>query len=563
MALTLKNYTKELSKELLQLAEKNAVRECDESEAGQFIAYVDEGSNSFDVSVIVLPGEKIGKSTCDCGSNINFCRHKVALVNHLANNQKLKSTVKLKKKESATESLMDGVEFGMLKEWVTSLIQRNKDIELAFVHHFSAKNKQYNTGDVVKLIKDAIKATGCNKKNIDASQLKKLVDLWAEVLQPVIDYYHLGVVDEKAFQNLHTMLEYCYQFQSGINSTSVRIPKYIETVLKNSENALNILQSDKAWYLAVGFFIGHVFEGANNVRAHYLLHLQNIISAGSQERRETLIDLLANQYKNINPELLFNGAAYTKIIFGLIETYSLFPKYYKTIKPIRFDNEFNQKLIRLLIENNHIDLAGKYCREQIKLNYREEYNIIYLTLLKEIYTAQGDEANLAGVLTQLFPLEYNFNDYIFIIDRLPADEQKAWRTRILKNARQGSHRVNSEAMVFCFKLMDHEKNYKKMIDYIDSDTPYSIVLKYFEPMVAANKTRFLDILSRKSDNVWLLSGIRKKDGDDCFPELFDLAKKYYGAEYLIMVIKQIETGSRYYNTLNRFFTYIKQQLSTL
>ncbi|MDB5148025.1 MAG: hypothetical protein JWQ57_2045 [Mucilaginibacter sp.] len=560
MALTLKNYTKELPKELLQLAEKNAVRECDEIEAGRFIAYVDEGSNSFDVSVIVLPGDKIGKSACDCGCNINFCRHKVALVSHLAKDQKLKSTVKLKKKESAAESLMDSVEFSMLKEWVTSLIQKNKDIELAFVHHFSAKNKQYNAEDVVKLIKDAIKATGCNKKNIDASQLKKLVDLWAEVLQPVVDCYHLGVMDEKAFQNLHTMLEYCYQFQSGINSTSVRIPKYIETVLKNSENALNILQNDGAWYRAAGFFIDHVFEGANNVRIHYLLHLQNIISTSSPERREKLIDLLAGQYKNINPELLFNGAPYTKIIFGLIETHNLFPKYYKIIKPIRFDNGFNQNLIRLLIENNHIELAGQYCREQIKLNYREEYNIIYLTLLKEIYTVQGDEENLAGVLTQLFPLEYNFDDYLFIIDRLPVDEQKAWRTRVLRNAGQASYGVKSEALIFRFKLMDYEKNHKKMIDYIDSDTPYGIILKYFEPMAAANKTRLLDVLSRKSDNVWLLSGIRKKDGDDCFPQLFDLAKKYYGAEYLIMVIKQIETGSRYYTTLNRFFTYIKQQL---
>jgi hypothetical protein len=558
MALTLKNYRKELLKELLQLAEKNAVRECDESEAGRFIAYVDEGSNSFDVSVTILTGEKIGESTCDCGANINFCRHKVALVNHLAKGQKPKNTLKLKKKEGASESLMDGVEFGMLKEWVTGLIQKNKDIELAFVHHFSAKNKQYNAEDVAKLIKDAIKATGCNKKNIDASQVKKLVDLWAEVLQPVIDHYHLGVMDEKTFQNLHTMLESCYQFQFGINTTSVRIGKYIEEVLKNSETPLNNLQNDEAWRRAAGFFINHIFEGANKVRMHYLLHLQNIISTASPEKREHMIGLLADQYKNINPELLFDGAPYTKIIFGLIETYNLFPLYYKIIKPINFDNEFNKKLIGLLIENNHLELAEKYCRRQIKTNYREEYNIPYLKLLKEIYTVQGDEESLAGVLTQLFPYEFNFDDYLFIIGRLQPVEQKKWRTKILTRARNASRGVN-EALVFCFKLMDHEKNYKKMIEYINSDTPYSTILKYFEPMVVADKTRLLNAISRKSDSIWLYTDKRVKE-EETFPELFDLAKKYYGAEYLILAIKQIETGNKYFNTLSRFLNYAKQQL---
>ncbi|PWK70013.1 hypothetical protein LX99_04666 [Mucilaginibacter oryzae] len=556
MELTFKNYTKELPKELLQQAEKNTVRECDENEGGQFIAYVDEGNDSFDVSVTRLPGDKIGDHSCDCGSNLNFCRHKVALINHLAKNKKVKATVKLKKQKSSVEALMEDIDFGMLKEWVANLIQKNKDIELAFVHHFSAGDKEYKPEDVVNLVNDAVKASGCNKKNVDATQIKKLVELWTEVLRPVIDNYLLGVMDEKAFQNLHTMLDHCYQVQSKTNSGSTRIHKYVGTVLKNAEDTVNNLQNDEAWHRAVGFFRDHLFVDKYNIRLHYLIHLQNIINKADEARRQSLIKSLIAQYKRVNTELLGSGL-YTKLIFGFIEANNLFPEYYNVVKPIRFDNEFNEHLIRLLIENNHLETAEKYCREQIKSNFREEYNRLYWGFLKEIYTLQGNEKKLADVLLQLFPLEYNFDDYIFISNRLPDDERKKWRTRMLTNARHASYSFGP-AMTFCFKLMDHEKNYKKMLDYIEAHTPYSLILKYSEPMLAAGKNKLLEILSQKTDYSWGVSAKSKKDDEESFPALFELLKMHYGDQYLTLVVKQIESNR--YKTLNRFFKYVKEQL---
>ncbi|TFF36867.1 hypothetical protein [Mucilaginibacter psychrotolerans] len=561
MALTFKNYTKELPKELLQLAEKNTVRECDETEAGQFVAYVDEGNNSFDVSITMLPGNEIGKSDCDCGTKIAYCRHKIALLNHIVKDRKPKSALKLKKKESATETLMNGVEFAMLKEWVTGIIRKNKDIELAFVQYFSAKNKEYEPEDVVKLVSNAVKAAGCNKKNVDASQVKKLVELWAEVLKPIVDHYYLGVMDENAFKNLHTMLQCCYQFQFGINTTSVRITKYLEAILKDSETPINNLQNDEAWYRATGFFINNLFEGKNEVRMYYLLHLQAIINAAGTEKRGKLIAALAGQYKKVKPDALLNGDHYTKVIFGLVNDNNLFPVYYDMFKPIHFENGFNEKLIALLIENNHTELAEKYCNQQIKANYRDEYNVAYFKLLKQIYTASTDEANLANVLTQLFPYDFNFDDYLFILARLQPDEQKKWRTKVLTKARNTSHGPDTRALEFCFKLMEHEGNYKKMIDYIESKTPYRLILQYFEPMVAADKAKLLNALVRKSDDSWFYSEMRQKEAEDFVPQLFELAKKYFSTDYLMLLIKEQEKN-RYSNKLNNLLAYVKKQLFT-
>jgi hypothetical protein len=59
MELSLENHKTVLPKELLKKAEKNKVRECDETARGHFIAYVDEGSESFDVSLNILPNKVI------------------------------------------------------------------------------------------------------------------------------------------------------------------------------------------------------------------------------------------------------------------------------------------------------------------------------------------------------------------------------------------------------------------------------------------------------------------------------------------------------------------------
>ena len=50
---SVKNFSSVLPKDLLKLAEKNKVRECDETEKGHFVAYVDEGTDSYDVSLVI------------------------------------------------------------------------------------------------------------------------------------------------------------------------------------------------------------------------------------------------------------------------------------------------------------------------------------------------------------------------------------------------------------------------------------------------------------------------------------------------------------------------------
>lgn len=559
MALTLKNYTTILPADLLAQAGKNKVRECDETEKGQFVAYVDDGSDSFDVSVTLRAGNEITGHTCDCSSKAKICRHKAALIIHIAEGKKPKEVVKVKKKESKAGSLLDDVDPNKLKEWVKSLIEKNKDIELSFVNYFSAK-KQLTTAEVASMIIDSVKAVAGNKKAIDLTQLKKIVGLWAEMLEPVAEDYRSNVTDEKAFFNFHTMLETCLSFQFRVASASNKISKFIDDNLLNTVEALNNLQVEEAWDKAIGYFVTHVPDGQYNVRLYYLVHLRNIAGISSEERKAKLVDRLNRQFEKSKPDSMHVGAMYSKFIFIITTENNLFPKYYTLFKPIRYDNDYNEKLIALLIAENHLELAKKYCDEQIMYNSRQEFNLLYLKFLKEIHLLEKDDAALTKLLPVLVPFTFDFDDYIFVSERLPAgEERKKWLTKMLARAKSASSPYKKAAAEFYFKLAVFEKTYGRMIGFIDSETPLKLIIEHFGEMALTDKNKLMEaMLRRRNDYGWGVAHEIKAQEALHFPELYKLFEKHYQMDYLKMVIANADKD-RWYK-FNDFMAYMKQQL---
>jgi len=559
MKLTLKNYATLLAPDLLSQAKKNTVRECDEMEKGHFVAYVDEGSESFDVLLTIRESGEIVKTACECDGAGKYCRHIAALIIYLAKGDKRKTIVKIKKKESKTDLLIEDIDPNKLKDWVRGLIAKNKDIELSFVNYFSVKEQPTPAG-VIKIVNDAVKAVVSNKKTIDLTQLKKLVELWQETLAPVIEHYLANVTNEASFTNLHTMLENCINFQHKVASNSKKVLNFIEDTLQIGVGPVNDLKFEEGWDQATGYFIAKVPDGGNSVRMHYLQHLKSIINVSNKDRQLKIIDRLAKQFGKTDPDSLGDGAGYVKFIFGIVNDHELFAKYGKLFKPLYFDNDYNSRLIRLLIDHSHLADAIKYCREQIRKNYKEEYNIMYFQFLKEIYIIQKDDAALAHVLSVLFPFTFNYDDYLFISKRMPEEERKKWRTKMLTRARHLASSNNKAPMEFVFKLADEENAYKKMIGYIDSRTPYGIILQYLEKMAQADKNKLIEVLIRKSDEYsWDTRRANEERDRGVFPEIFRILQKYYTANFLKIAISSREKD-RWYSRINNLFEYVKEQL---
>ena len=110
MVLSLTNYAKQLSPALLKKAEKCTVRECDETAKGTYEGYVDEGSESYDVSLTIGPGKDLTEHRCDCGQKIPFCQHKAALLLTVAGGKKATPKTPaakgVKAKQSKTDALL-------------------------------------------------------------------------------------------------------------------------------------------------------------------------------------------------------------------------------------------------------------------------------------------------------------------------------------------------------------------------------------------------------------------------------------------------------------------------
>ncbi len=559
MEISIANYTTALPKALLSKAAKLAVRECDETEKGHFVAYVDEGEESYDVSLTLTPKGVVAAHTCDCKKGNSFCGHQAALLVQLAKGKQVKAVSKVKAKLNKAEALLETAGEVELKVWIRELLARNKDIELAFVHHFSAKQHEYTPEEAAQITRDAIKAVVKNKRTIEISELKRIVDLWTGIHAPIVQQYQAAAAEEAAFNNLHAVIKSCVEFNGKTNNTSTKIPKYIEGLLLQCTEYLNNLQDETAWTKGTGYFITRLKDDFGNVAMHYLAHLNSLFGISNPHRKAAIIERLIVHYSKNNPDRMYNGGAYTKMIFTIVQENGLFQQYQHVFKPIQFDNTYNLQLIKLLIEEGNFATAETFCTQQINSNFRDVYNIPYLELLKEIYTKQQKKGNLMKILSLLLPHTFDFSDFLYFSNTMPdGEEKKTWRTKILTKARNASS-SNLKAVFFCFQLMEHENKFLKMIEYIDSYTPYTTVLHYFDKMAGADKAKLLMAIIQKSRSYYSSFSQDRKTEEACFPELLSVMIQCYTPDYLRAALLKQKQAAFFYSS-GPFWEYMTKEL---
>ena len=164
--LTIQNFKKQVSEETLKKAAQNVVRECDEIEKGHFQAYVDQAEVTYDVFIHINDKGAIIGQGCDCMAEQRLCRHKAALILFIMQGKSSVVPKKVsRKKLDPLDELVDAVDARDLKVWLKALFAKNKDIGLAFTHHFSGDKITFNPGEVRQITQNAVKAVVKNKKN--------------------------------------------------------------------------------------------------------------------------------------------------------------------------------------------------------------------------------------------------------------------------------------------------------------------------------------------------------------------------------------------------------------
>lgn len=559
MEITLKNFKSLLPADLIKKAEQNIVRECDEISKGHFQAYVDEKDQTFDTFLVLNDAGGITKSGCECPGVLLFCRHQTALLLFLAKEKKPASKLKIAKKINSTEALINEADPEKIKTWLLNLFQKNKELEIAFMHEFTSGQQLYEPAEIKKLTLDTFKAIAKRKRNLEAAEVKKIVELWPALHESAITDYHSQPGDENSFLRLNAILEVCEEIQSGIYTSSSRFNKYQETILLKIIPILNQIRDEKYWDKAVEYFVEHMQGAGFNIRKHYLSFLWQLHQLSNTDRKKRLAINLVSEYIKVNPQKYHNGNDYTSTIFSMVVDSDLFEDYYLFFKPLHYQNEYNILLISLLIKHDFLLLAEKYCLEQINANAQELYDRPYLEFLIEIYNLNKDDEKLCRIFKMILPQIFDFNIYLFIEERMEDGEDKRkWRRDILTRSRLLA-KTRFSAMLFSFNLLAHENNYKKMIDYIDESASYEIIANYADEMILSNRNNFLKQLLSKPDNfIWNGDQQELEIEEKTFFELFHTLLKHYSTQELKLAVK--EKMYAYY-TGNRFVVFTRKQLN--
>lgn len=509
MQLSLKNYRKILPAALVKKAGRITIRECDEIEKGRFQAYADEKDKSYDVGLTFDSQGNITAQSCDCGEDGGFCRHMASLLILVSEGSKVAvPRAGRKKKADPIALLVEHTDPAELRDWVKELLKKNADLALSFEQRFAQRQEIYTPKSIRDLTLQTVTSVAKKRVKLEVGEVKKIIALWKEVHAPVLKDYFLHMADSEHFLNLEALLVTCLEVIHRARTTSTRLGKYPAEILNQVKAALHDIRVESSWDTATGYFIARLKEVEYPLMRRYYQFLTELPDASTPQRGKRLIWKLLAWYQEIaSGEIVLEE--FTIPLFKATVDSGLFDEYAALFKPHRFSNAYNTQLINLLIEKGDLERAAIYCEEQIAGNFKEHYNIPYWHLLKKIHTLRKDNASLTRVMMLLFPVDLNFDDYLFISTHLDKTQRGKWRTQALRYASNyGAH--HAEASRFIFRLLEAEGEYKKMIASIDYHTQYSLIAEHAEAMLKGDGAGFLETLLAKPDYNYFHQGEAEK-----------------------------------------------------
>lgn len=558
--LTLKELLKKTNSKINSTIKKLTVRELDEEEKGNYLSFVDDGEASFDVN-IKLHGDTIEAVSCDCAKP-SPCIHIFAVVKAIQAPVAAKAPPKRIKKEPVELQLLRTIDETALREWVKTLLAKNKDLVLSFTHYFSPV-KKYTPEELTNLTKQAVRSVVKNKKAIDQTMLKKIFELWADIHKPVLEQYQADVSDENNFKLIKVIVQESFYYKDYFKINTIRFDKYVEEILHANANAISQLQNPETWKHTVNNIINSFLDERKILISPYVQQVYSVLDVSDDDKKAFIFERLksfALEHKK-NPSYWYFD--FTRSLFYKTVAHKVFEKYFSLFFVSDWQNDYNITLIGELIKIRKFEEAEKLCKKCVSGNYREEYNVPYWVLLRKIYLATDNKAQLINICRLLLPYTFNFDDYLLVIENTPSeDERKKYRTKTLNAARRTSNNMLYQGIEFCFALLNHEGKYSKMIELVESYSTYNLVIKYFEPMFATDKLRLLKALVEKSEisNYNFYSEktrLQEEEDNEKVPVLLDLMMQKYDRNFLQTAFKA-KLNDRWSYSQNRLVQYFQK-----
>jgi hypothetical protein len=486
--LTLKNYQEHATKAIVAKAKKLLARDIESIAPNKFVAYVDDASDSFDVA-IEFENEKIKDLTCDCEKGISFCVHKIALLNLIKNNKPEKATV-LKRKKSESEILLNDLDELTLRVWVQELFKKNKDFELLFVTEFSKSEIFYDKKEIKIIIDKAIKSVIKNKRSVDATELKRIIEVLDISLKPVLKFCKDAIASPETNDLLLYIYSELLEFNYEKYISGVKLLRFIEKIYKEINLFVHNIKDKEQWESIVEETIHFIFykKQLYEMEMDVVYHLYDSID--QKERKlyfaKVIFDLFIISVKKQERYV-------KKINMFFLKVFSendFFKKVYSDFQPMYYENDYNILLLEKLLEIEKYELAEKMALEQIERNSNDKYNVGYFQVLKTIYEITKDEKKSALLQMKTIFYDFTLEKYISIEKYCEESAFKIFRTKLLTAFKRNFYESPKYVKAY-FEIFYHDKKYKQMIENISEKTSYELIYEYKDELFAFDKLSFL------------------------------------------------------------------------
>lgn len=497
--LSLKNFKKYFADDIKLWAAQCTIRECDEETKGHFVSFVDQGDQSFDVSLCINPNQEIISSNCECPKGETLCQHKFTLMQHLVGNEKIIAPKLTKNKISSLDKIFSELSHNDLKTWLMNVFEQDKALQIEFIQEFSKdENKFWTLPALEKKLKELLKAVVGSKRNLEGTDFKKAMALWESFAMNHIKLYLKNPTLYIHFEQLDILYKAMSKQVSvhySLNSASyVNIQKKIET--KIAEH-FNEQLSEEDLKLAVKLLAINLIA-SHGLDANLLKILWGIFEKANENGKLHILELLIERYTSFHSDTKFGDKYFTQVVWAMIETTDTFEKYGEQLLPINQSSDFNSEFIEKLINSNKLEKAIDLCNKIIRNNYYPDYNFPYWVFLKKLYTATKQPEKSIEIKKQLIPFTGNFEDFLEVYEAMTDEnEKRSYRINLLTKFRTNAQRDKfSSTDLFCIKLAGYEKNYTKLIDYLQQYELIQYFVPYLEEMLKQNKKKtFLNIIN--------------------------------------------------------------------
>jgi hypothetical protein len=555
MEITIKNYKSSLPSELIKKAQRCLVRECDEIEPKHFVSYVDETENSFDVSLTFDKALVIAHQ-CDCTEPIPFCHHKIALLAFIETGKSSTPKIAKNKKVDPILEALEQANPEKLKEWVLKVIQKNKDLGVAFLHEFTTQPTEYTPKEILALTENAVKSVLNKRMKANAAEVKKIVELWSNIHQNVLTSYFAEPTNEIKYQLFRTIVDNCLFYDERLYTTSKRIDGYVKKTTEDAGNAIASIRDQEAWAKSLQLIVNDIFLEDFGLRKWSLDVILDIFHAGSIDRRGDIVNSLARFYEDKNKVSRQDRSDLMQFFFQLVTENHKFSTYKHLFVPEKHAFSYNIDLIDHLLADGDLSSAEQYCLEQMAENTLGKFDYEYLVRLREIYKITGDEQKLVDVVKHMLIYEPDFLDYQFVLlHHHDEADFKKWRFRVLANARKLAVYDRSAAN-FMLSVLHYENDFKALNEYIDRQIGYQEIAQYADVLLNTLPEDFLTKLITKIDCPEDTE-LEREDPAQLTPlleEIYQFVLKYFEEKPLrIIVSRRFNAYKQWSNIFVKYF----------